>query len=147
QAMFGRIFAGSPVRSVSSIPPPGDRERLNVLLLGVDAAPGRTEALTDSMIVVSLDPVGRTVSMVSIPRDLASVPLGNGTGDVFGPKINSLASWADRHPAEFPNGGVRALEDAIGALLGIPIHYYARVDLGGFAAMVDAVGGVEIDVK
>jgi LCP family protein required for cell wall assembly len=145
QAMFGRIFAGSAVRSVSSAPPPAERERLNVLLIGVDSAPGREEALTDSMIVVSLDPVGRTVSMVSIPRDLAGVPLGS--GDVFGPKINSLASWADRHPAEFPGGGIRALEDAIGALLGIPIHSYARVDLGGFAAMVDAVGGVDITVK
>jgi LCP family protein required for cell wall assembly len=145
QAMFGRIFAGSAVRSVSSAPPPADQERLNVLLLGVDSAPGREEALTDSMIVVSLDPVGRTVSMVSIPRDLANVPLGN--GDVFGPKINSLVGFADRHPKDFPGGGVRALEDAIAALLGIPIHYYAKVDLGGFAAMVDAVGGVDITVR
>jgi LCP family protein required for cell wall assembly len=145
QAMFGRIFSGSAVRSVSSAPPPADRERLNVLLIGVDSAPGRTEDLTDSMIVVSLDPIGRTVSMVSIPRDLADVPLGN--GNAFGPKLNSLMSWADRHPADFPHGGVRALEDAVGALFGIPIHYYAKVDLAGFAAMVDAVGGVDIVVK
>lgn len=145
QAMFGRIFAGSAVRSVSAAPPPADGERLNVLLIGVDSAPGRTEALTDSLIVVSLDPVGRTVSMVSIPRDLANVPLGN--GDVYGPKINSLMSWADRRPADFPGGGIRALEDAVGALFGIPIHYYARVDLTGFVAMVDAVGGVDIEVR
>ncbi|MBA2381955.1 MAG: LCP family protein [Chloroflexi bacterium] len=145
QTMFGDIFAGSTVRSVSGSPPPADIERLNVLLIGIDAAPGRTEALTDSMIVVSLDPVGRTVTMLSIPRDLASVPLGN--GDTFGPKINSLMSWAERHPGDFPHGGVRALEDAIGALLGIPIHYYATVDLGGFVSMVDAVGGVDITVK
>src|SRR4051812_7038951 len=72
QEMFAQIFAGSTVRSVSTAPAPEDRQRLNVLLIGVDAAPGRTEALTDSLIVVSLDPVGRTVSMVSIPRDLAS---------------------------------------------------------------------------
>jgi LCP family protein required for cell wall assembly len=83
--------------------------------------------------------------MVSIPRDLAGVPLG--TGDVFGPKLNSLMSWADRHPKDYPGGGVVALEKAVGALFGIPIHYYAKVDLGGFAAMVDAVGGVDIDVK
>lgn len=145
QAMFGRIFTGSAVRSVSGGPPPADGERLNVLLIGVDSAPGRTEALTDSLIVVSLDPVGRTVSMVSIPRDLASVPLG--TGDSYGPKINSLVSWADRHPTDFPAGGIRALEDAVGALFGIRIHYYAKVDLGGFAAMVDAVGGVDVTVK
>jgi LCP family protein required for cell wall assembly len=145
QTMFGQIFGGSAVRSVSGTPPPLDGRRLNVLLIGVDSAPGRTEALTDSLIVVSLDPVGKTVSMVSIPRDLAGVPLGN--GNVFGPKINSLMSWAEAHPADFPRGGVRTLEDAIGALFGITIDFYAKVDLGGFAAMVDAVGGVDIVVK
>jgi LCP family protein required for cell wall assembly len=144
EAMFGRIFAGSAVRSVSSAPPPVSTERMNVLLIGVDSAPGRTEALTDSMIVVSLDPVGRTVSMVSIPRDLAGVPLGS--GNVFGPKINSLMSWADAHPVDFPHRGIHTLEEAVGALLGITIHYYAKVDLAGFAAMVDAVGGVDIHV-
>jgi polyisoprenyl-teichoic acid--peptidoglycan teichoic acid transferase len=145
QAMFAQIFSGSAVRSVSTTPAPGDGERMNVLLIGIDSAPGRNEALTDSMIVVSLDPVGRTVSMVSIPRDLAGVPLGN--GNVFGPKINSLMSWAKSHPADFPRGGIRTLEDAIGALLGIRIHYYATVDLSGFVSMVDAVGGVDVDVK
>jgi LCP family protein required for cell wall assembly len=145
QAMFAQIFAAVPAQAVSSASPPGDTERLNVLLIGVDSGPGRTEALTDSLIVVSLDPVGRTVSMVSIPRDLANVPLGD--GNVYGPKLNSLASWADHHPAEFPQGGIRALEGAVSALLGIPIHYYARVNLGGFVAMVDAVGGVDINVK
>ena len=82
--------------------------------------------------------------MVSIPRDLVDVPLGN--GDTFGPKINSLLGWANRHEDDFPQGGTRALEDAIGALLGVPIHYYAKVDLAGFVTMVDAVGGVDIDV-
>jgi polyisoprenyl-teichoic acid--peptidoglycan teichoic acid transferase len=142
---FARIFSGSAVRSVSAAPLPSDTERLNVLLIGVDSAPGRTEALTDSLIVVSLDPVGRTVSMVSIPRDLAGVPLGN--GDTFAPKINSLMGYADRHPTEFPGGGIAALERAVGALFGIPIHAYATVDLAGFVTMVDAVGGVDVDVR
>ncbi|HEV7809146.1 MAG TPA: LCP family protein, partial [Candidatus Limnocylindrales bacterium] len=145
QQTFARIFSGSAVRSVSAAPLPSDTERLNVLLIGVDSAPGRTEALTDSLIVVSLDPVGRTVSMVSIPRDLAGVPLGN--GNTFAPKINSLVSYADRHPAEFPGGGIATLERAVGALFGIPIHAYATVDLAGFVTMVDAVGGVDIDVR
>ena len=56
--------------------------------MGIDSGPSRTQALTDSLMVISLDPVGRTVSMVSIPRDLVDVPLGN--GDTFAPKINSL---------------------------------------------------------
>lgn len=145
QAMFAKVLGDSSARSVSPTAVPLSSERLNVLLIGVDAAPGRTEALTDSMIVVSLDPVGRTVSMLSIPRDLASVPLGN--GDTYGPKINSLMSFADRNKKDFPKGGIRTLEDAIGAMLGIEIHYYAKVDLPGFANMVDAVGGVDINVK
>jgi polyisoprenyl-teichoic acid--peptidoglycan teichoic acid transferase len=145
QQMFGRVFGGSPVRSVSNVPRPGQNERLNVLLIGIDSAPGRTEALTDSLIVVSLDPVGRTVSMVSIPRDLASVPLGDGR--TYGPKINSLMSYAERNPKEYPEGGIRTLEKAVGTLFGVQIHAYASVDLAGFAAMVDAVGGVDIDVK
>ena len=143
---FQRIFqtaaadgSGGPAR-----PAPSDRERTNVLLVGVDKLPNRTETLTDTMIVASLDPVGKTVSMVSLPRDMVSIPLGN--GDVFGPKLNSLMSFADRDPKTFPKGGMRALEDAVGALLGIPIHYYARIDFIGFIAMVDAVGGVDINV-
>src|SRR4029077_1939012 len=63
------------------------------------------------------------------------------------PKLNSLMSYADRHPETFPNGGMWALQDAASALLGIPIHYYATMDMSGFIAMVDAVGGVDINVK
>jgi LCP family protein required for cell wall assembly len=80
--------------------------------------------------------------MLSVPRDLINVPLGDGND--FGPKINSLMSYADRNPDEFPQGGVAALRDALGALLGIEIHYYARMEFPGFVDMVDAVGGVDV---
>ncbi len=126
-------------------PGPRDGQRINVLIIGVDTTDTRSATLTDTMMVASLDPVGGSVSMVSMPRDLVNVPLGN--GDVFGPKLNSLMSYADRHPEAFPNGGLWALQDAAGALLGIPIHYYATMDMSGFIAMVDAVGGVDIVVK
>lgn len=150
---FERVFAGAggdalggPNDDPGSTggPTPQARERVNVLLMGIDSGPSRTQALTDSLMVISLDPVGRTVTMLSIPRDLVDVPLGN--GDIFAPKINSLLGFANRHEADFPQGGTRALEDAIGALLGVPIHYYAKVDLAGFVTMVNAVGGVDIDV-
>ena len=150
---FERVFAGARGDATGGSdddpgsttgPKPGTGERVNVLLMGIDSGPSRTQALTDSLMVISLDPVGRTVTMVSIPRDLVDVPLGN--GDIFAPKINSLLGWANRHGEDFPLGGTRALEDAIGALLGVPIHYYAKVDLAGFVTIVDAVGGVDIDV-
>jgi polyisoprenyl-teichoic acid--peptidoglycan teichoic acid transferase len=84
------------------------------------------------------------VSLVSLPRDLVNVPLGN--GDVFGPKLNSLMSYADRDPDEFPDGGTQALLDATSALLGIDIAYYARIDFYGFVEMIDTVGGVDVVV-
>lgn len=145
---FARIFQSASSDNggdAATGPLPRDGERINVLLVGVDKLPDRTASLTDTMIVASLDPVGKTVSMLSLPRDMVGVPLGN--GDVYGPKLNSLMSFAERNPESFPKGGMRTLEDAVGALLGIPIHYYARIDFIGFIAMVDAVGGVNIDVK
>ncbi len=145
---FARIFqpaSGKAGALVADGPVPVDGERINVLLVGVDKLPDRSASLTDTMIVASLDPIGKTVSMLSLPRDMVNVPLGN--GDVYGPKLNSLMSFAERNPDTFPKGGMRTLEDAAGTLLDIPIHYYARIDFIGFIAMVDAVGGVDIDVK
>jgi LCP family protein required for cell wall assembly len=127
----------------AATPQPLD-ERINVLIMGVDALHGETASLTDTMMVASLDPVARTVSLLSLPRDLINVPLGN--GDVYGPKLNSLMSYAEAHEDEFPNGGVEALLDATGALLGIDIPYYARLDYYGFVEMVDTVGGVDVSV-
>ena len=83
--------------------------------------------------------------MASLPRDLVNVPLGDGR--TFAPKLNSLLSYAARHKDEFPDGGMRTLENAVGSLLGIHIHYYATIDLKGFVKMVDAVGGVDVNVK
>jgi len=147
---FGTIFQGQVLAAASGVeradrPEPGDGERINVLIVGADSTARRSATLTDTMIVASLDPVGGSVSMVSLPRDLISVPLGN--GDDYGPKLNSLMSYADRHPEDFPNGGLWALQDVASAILGIPIHYYATMDMSGFIAMVDAVGGVDIMVK
>src|SRR5256885_4122173 len=140
---FKRVFGASTAQAATT-PGPGDRERLNILLMGVDSGGKRAHALTDTLIVVSLDPVGRHVSMISIPRDMVNVPLGD--GKTFAPKINSLLEFGDRNRKTFPGGGTKALERAVGALLGIPIHYYAKVDLGGFVRMVNAVGGVDINV-
>jgi LCP family protein required for cell wall assembly len=142
---FEAIFTGEGLPGeTASGPVPGDGERINILLIGVDAVANRTATLTDTMMVASLDPVGPSVSLLSVPRDLVNTPLGN--GDVYGPKLNSLLGYADRHPEEFPDGAVRALQDAIGALLEIPIHYYARIEFEGFITMVDAVGGVDVTV-
>jgi LCP family protein required for cell wall assembly len=95
------------------------------------------------MIVVSVDPTTGEVAMVSFPRDIADFRLSN--GGRYHDRINSLMGYALRHPDKFPAGGLPTLTQELGYLLGIPIHYYAAVNLDGFVEMVDAVGGVTVD--
>jgi len=119
--------------------------RLTILLIGEDSGVGRRTSLTDSMIVASLDPIGKTVSMLSIPRDLVDAPLPG--GGVWHPKINELAAYARRNPDAFPgsNGvGQAVLAGTIGELIGVPIDYWAQVNLGGLIRVVDTVGGVDV---
>jgi LCP family protein required for cell wall assembly len=122
--------------------------RINVLVIGVDAGVGRRTYLTDTMIVMSVDPVGHTVSMLSIPRDMVDVPLPDGRK--FRGKINGLAAYARHNPRQFPgyNGsGSDVLMDALGALLKIEVDYYATVNLGGFVTVIDTLGGVDVNVE
>lgn len=145
QQAFGEVFAGRTAVAGLESDGPADGERVNVLLIGVDSRPDRSSTLTDSIMVASIDPVRPGVSLASLPRDLVRVPIGG--GEVYLPKLNSLVSYADRHPEEFPQGGIEALKDAVGELLGIPIHYYVKIDFFGFANLVDALGGVDVNVK
>jgi len=130
-------------------------ERINILLLGTDAAPGRDTVLTDVMLVVSVDPVAQTAVMISVPRDTGYVPLPDTTvfaDGLYPDKVNELAMEAGLDPATWcpdladdPEGcGLRTIERSIGLYLGIPIHHYALVDMAGFASMIDAIGGVEL---
>ncbi|HSW41436.1 MAG TPA: LCP family protein [Patescibacteria group bacterium] len=127
--------------------PPPSIGRINVLLLGLDSGVGRNTFLTDTMIVVSLDPVARTVSLLSFPRDLVDVPLPDGS--IFRGKVNSLLAYARGNPAAFPGsagGGHDVLLAAFGEMTGLQIDYYAQVNLGGFVAVVNALGGIEVNV-
>ncbi len=134
----------NPGASSAPRPTPETAEsRVTVLLTGIDSSETRNHALTDTLLVVSADPVSGKVAMVSFPRDIARFELTN--GKTFRGKINSLMSYADRNPDEFPEGGMVALTRELGNLLGIPIHYYASVDLAGFARMIDRVNGVTIN--
>ena len=116
-------------------------ERINILLLGVDTTPERVAQgdppRSDTMILVSIDPVTKQVGMLPIPRDLlVTIP---GYGD---DKIN--AAYAYGAQSEFTGPGlVRA---TIEYNFGIPIHYFAEVDFQGFIKIVDTLGGVTVDV-
>jgi LCP family protein required for cell wall assembly len=119
-------------------------ERINILLTGVDSAEERNHALTDTMIVVSVDPTTHAVAMISFPRDISNFPLWDGR--TFPGKINSLMTQARLHPDRYPDGPLPTLIKELSFLLGTPIHYYAAVDLAGFRKMIDAVGGVDVVV-
>lgn len=120
-----------------------DGARVNFLLVGVDSGFDRPHALTDTMLVVSVDPDG-TSAMISVPRDLFGAPLPDGT--TWDEKLNMLMSAADQDPERFPQGGVETLKAVIGDLLGIEIHYFAAINMTGFKEAVDAIGGVDITV-
>jgi LCP family protein required for cell wall assembly len=145
------LTTAAPDASASPSPAPSATPsvpRINLLVIGVDAGVGRNTYLTDTMIVVSVDPVGETVSMLSIPRDMVDVPLPDGR--TYTGKINSLASYARHHPRQFPGydaSGSDVLMDALGVLLGIEIDYYATVNLGGFVRVIDTLGGIDVNVE
>jgi LCP family protein required for cell wall assembly len=121
--------------------------RYTVLLLGVDSGPDRSHALTDTMIVASLDPVAGAVSMVSVPRDLVDLPLPDGR--VFRPKVNGLVSYVHTYPNKFPgaSSGEAVLAAGLGQLLGVHVDAWARVNLPGFVEVIDTIGGVDVTVR
>ena len=117
--------------------------RINILLTGIDAASNRTNELTDTLLVVSVDPTTGHIAMLSFPRDITHFPRYD--GGIYNGKINSFMSNARRHPDEFPDGPLTSLVRQMSFLLGAPIHYYAAIDLAGFRRMIDLVGGVTVD--
>jgi LCP family protein required for cell wall assembly len=116
-------------------------ERVNILLLGTDKRAGETgPSRTDTMIVLTVDSRTKTGGMLSIPRDLwVSIP-GNSEG-----RINTAHFIGDRD--RYPGGGPALAKKTVQYTLGVPIHYYVRVNFEGFERLIDAIGGVTIDVQ
>jgi len=136
---------------------PGDPwdgvDRLNILLIGGDFGEGRTGIRTDTMITVSIDPASGETAMFSVPRNWTYSPLPAGMGvwdcNCYPELINELWVAGEQYPDAFPGPGLppeNAVKGVISEFLGIPIHYYAMVNLDGFVDIVDALGGVEIYV-
>lgn len=126
---------------------PFGEERLNVLLLGGDAGPGRRGLRTDTMMVASVDPVSGDTALIGIPRNFGGVAFKDGTE----PKVeilNAVYGWGHRHPEGFegPDPGAAATRDVIENITGLEIDHYMLVDLTGFAELVDAFGGVRLHV-
>lgn len=123
---------------------PKNPNRITFLLVGIDSMPGRSHALTDTLIVVSLDKSTEKASIVSVPRDTANFDLyyGGWVGPLV--KINTILSAASSPSFGSPDPPMKTLENEVGFLVGVPIDYYAAIDLVGFSKMIDAVGGVDV---
>lgn len=130
--------------------------RVNILLLG-KGGPGHTAPdLTDTLLLASIDPIAKETALVSVPRDLwVKQPTGGQS------KINAvyvtaknkvlnsytLKQQTDAIKEQAQAAGIKAIEETITSVLGIPIHYYVMVDFEAFRQSIDAVGGIDINVK
>ena len=143
--------SGEAVAAPSLVPWNGT-SRLNILLIGTDKRPKEGTWNTDTLIVASIDPASRQVAMFSLPRDTTGVPLpAIPARSVFGAtwdrKINALFGQARARPDLFPGGGYEGLKATLGYLYGIPVNYFVEVDFSGFRTVVDALGGVTVNVQ
>ena len=105
---------------------------INILVMGVDARNARDNTRSDTMILASLDPATKQVVMISIPRD-TRIKNARGQND----RINSI-NWLQ---------GPEAACKEVGKLLNVDVDYYVITNFGGFGDIVDALGGVHIDVE
>lgn len=129
--------------------------RINFLLLGYGGEGHSGSYLTDTIQVVSIDPEEHHTAMLSIPRDLyVKMPGSNGyskINEVYVQGMNQkkcVASKTKKCPDdEQKNAAAAYTKDTIGDLLDIDIHYYAMVDFNGFKQIIDAVGGITVNVE
>ncbi len=165
------VFEGNGTRTMPTIPsqvtgadPWGGRDEVSVLLLGGDYGEGRTGVRTDTTILMHADIASGDVVMFSLPRNLmnAQFPPGSelaelypdgyrGEGDPGGWMLNAIYGQVPLLHPEVHEGsadqGADAIKQAVEGSLGIPVDYYALVNLAGFRSLVDAMGGVDVDVN
>ncbi|HEX5730541.1 LCP family protein [Microbacterium sp.] len=163
---LGAIFGASG----PSVPPSDGY--YNILLLGADSGEGRDSMRFDSISVVSVNAETGATTITGIPRDMPNFPFSAGpmldrypdgheghadSSCGWGSGINQLRTEVEvcqdgnsLYPDAVLNGsepGIEATKDAAEGILGIEIPYYVFLDMHGFAALVDALGGVDVTVE
>ncbi len=116
--------------------------RVTILVLGLDYrdwSSGTDYSRSDTMILLTLDPLTHSAGILSIPRDLwVNIP-----GFKHG-KINTAYYIGDAY--KLPGGGPGLAVKTVEQFLGIPINYYAQIDFSAFVKFIDEIGGVKINV-
>ena len=128
-------------RVLADATPAGTRPWTTILLLGTDEGPGNWGARTDTIILAAIQHGTGRAAAFGVPRNLAQVPLGRRGRSSKAP-LNALYGLSGGG-----GPGASTLKQAVSNLLGVRVDYYALVNLLGFADLVDALGGVEIEVK
>lgn len=116
-------------------------EYTNVLLMGIDTRESETLLNTDTLILVSYNHKSNNILMISIPRDF-HVEVDENTKWYV--RINSIYSSAEQKKE---GSGIEALKDTVTRVTGQEIQYYAMVDFKAFEGLIDAVGGVDVNVE
>lgn len=134
-------------------------DRVNLVLLGSDAGKDRIGVRTDSMMVVTIDPQSGDTLLIGVPRNLENVPIpesnplhalfpnGYNCGDEC--MMNGIWTLADSRPDLFPDNpaaGRTSTVDVLGAVTGLDLSSSVVIDLSGFQQLVDAMGGVDVNV-
>ena len=140
------IFSGkvSIFQQLSTLAGDGSRlqgepdDRINILLLGMGGAGHDGPYLSDTIILASIKPSTKKVSMISIPRDLQAEIPGYGWW-----KINNANAFGENSN---PGNGANLAKEVVQNVFDLPMHYYVRVDFSGFEKFIDTVDGVKIDV-
>ncbi|NIV33692.1 MAG: hypothetical protein GWN58_30875, partial [Anaerolineae bacterium] len=130
-----------PISSDPPTPPPNPRSRpeaTTVLLLGADRR-GSSSPVdnTDTLMLLHLDPDTRHAVVLSIPRDLYVEIPGHGPG-----RINTAYAWGEQDGT----GGLALARRTVSTTLGIPVHHAVLLDFHAFVTLIDAIGGVDVDV-
>ncbi|HLF73508.1 MAG TPA: LCP family protein [Anaerolineales bacterium] len=143
---------GTPVPSVEELPPPVEipesdlppawdgASRINILVLGLDYRDweaGLGAPRSDTMILLTIDPLARTAGMLSIPRDMwVNIP-GFGYS-----RINTAYSSGEGN--KLPGGGPDLARKTVEQFIGVQIQYYAQVDFRTFVEFIDLIGGIDV---
>jgi len=157
---------GEPVTAPEPVVDPWEGvERVNILLLGSDAGAGREGTRPDTAIVASIAPLTGDAVLFSLPRNLENVPFPTDSplsayypygwqGDPTDPGSELLNAVYRYVPAAHPevfegvdDPGAEAMKLVAEGATGLPIDYYVMVDLDGFQQVVDALGGIDINVS
>ncbi len=117
-------------------------DRVNILLMGLDYrdwSEGEGPPRTDSMMLVTIDPITKAAGMLSIPRDLwVEIPGFEHN------RINTAYFLGETY--QLPGGGPAMAAKTVEQLLGVPVTYFAVIDFRAFERMIDEIGGVEVKI-